>query len=274
MTEISPIDLPKSRKILNFVFIVVSLILSLSSLAFYSLWRASEVTHSIDFSRENQSTTASDLVGAILPTTKPTAPSFIYPPSGDEKNNWQTISAGFTKEVNFEMALPKDLPYSKAVDAPNQSEITYRFFESTEKKTYSLACEKKVTAWLQKSSQDASHSGSFPPCDPDAYALFTLDFDTTTESAYSNKSSIVTSSNYREWSISESGNGEYLDEYWYSATTSLRDAQLTLKIVLKWKDKNSFDQTALLFGYDGKTLLNKLLTQTNFGESGMYGKTN
>nr|MBP9781975.1 hypothetical protein [Candidatus Woesebacteria bacterium] len=165
-------------------------------------------------------------------------------------------------------------PYSKAADAPNQSEITYRFFESTEKKTYSLACEKKVTAWLQKSSQDASHSGSFPPCDPDAYALFTLDFDTTTESAYSDKSSIVTSSNYREWSISESGNGEYLDEYWYSATTSLRDAQLTLKIVLKWKDKNSFDQTALLFGYDGKTLLNNLLTQTNFGESGTYGKPN
>jgi hypothetical protein len=274
VTEISPIDLPKSRKILNFVFIVVSLILSLSSLAFYSLWRASEVTHSIDFSRENQSTTASDLIGVILPTTKPTAPSFIYPPSGDEKSNWQTISTGFTKEIDFEMALPKNLPYTKTTSSFNQTALTYYIFENSVNKQISLNCEKTFVSWKNKSLVNPETSGVNPPCNPTDSALFSISLDTAAEPLTSNATSTVTSANYRNWTLSELTEDGVIGHQYLDSTTQLKGSHVLLRVSLDWPSKEALEKTESLFGYDSKTLLNNLLTQMNFGEHGMYGKPN
>ncbi|HNQ16799.1 MAG TPA: hypothetical protein PKJ26_03085 [Candidatus Woesebacteria bacterium] len=282
MTEIPPIGLPNSRNILNFVFIVVSLMLSLSSLAFYSLWRASEVTQSIDSSRENQSS-AADLVGAVLPTSKPPAPSFIYPPSGDEKNNWQTIETSFQTEVGFEMAYPKTLLPIKEDGLRSKENfwnplLKYHFFiNEADKKAWS-ECSKKYAVWiagLQNPSSTNGNSNRVPPCTPSSFEIFSVSFDTAeTPAVNSSPSSVATSANHRSWSIGNLIENGKNGEYGYEAKTVLNDSGLIIQVFLIWPSKEALNKTESLFGYDSKTLLNNLLTQMNFGEHGMYGKTN
>ncbi len=282
MTDTQPAVPLKRNSLLNIIFIAVSLLLSVSSLVFYSLWRASAVTHLINTTRENQSS-AADLVGAVLPTSKPPSQSFIYPPSGESKDDWQTIETNFQTEVSFEMAYPKTL-LSIREDGLRSKEnfwyplLKYHFFiNETDKKAWT-ECSKKYAVWiagLQNPSPTNGNSNRVPPCTPSSFELFNLSFDTVeTPAINSSPSSGVTSANHRSWSIGNLiENGEN-GEYGYEAKTILNDSGLIIQVFLIWPNKEALEKTELLLGYDSKTLLNNLLTQMNFGETGMYGNTN
>ena len=283
MSDTATADAPIKNNFINLIFIIVTLTLSISSLAFYSLWRASELVQSTNSVSNNQSTIASDLVGTMLPTSKPPTPSFIYPPSGENQNEWQTIKSSFQTAVSFEMAYPKALLSVKANDVRTKENfwqplLKYYFFISEADRKAWSDCSKKYAMWnsgLQIPSSTNSASYKAPPCKPSSFELFNLSFDTVESPQVNSSQSMgVTSANSRSWSISnliENGEG---GEYGYEAKTILKNSGLIIQIFLTWPNKEALDRTESILGYDSKTLLNNLLTQMNFGENGMYGNSN
>lgn len=260
MRKLPSLTMHKNKNLIIGVLLAISVISSSTSVVFYSLWRSSEPSPEV----------TSELIDDILPTKAPSTPNFIYPPSGDEKDAWQAVSARFDKQVTFELALPKDLPYTEAASDYNQSDITYRVFENEAMKQTSIDCENTYIAWKKQRQANSDTSGAPAPCNPNDPALFSISFNTATYYPQASEGIAVTSANYRNWMLSEENMDGVNGHYYLSGMTQLSESNLILKVVIEWQDERFLKTTESLLGYDANTFLKNVLSQISFGEHSMY----